>query len=84
MEDPGWHPMTGLLMTHVPSTYKIPTAHDTPVHFEVALFEAPNPADTIRHSKAVGEPPLRSKRRSSLSTHSCRLRGHSQSTGGFR
>ena len=53
-----WHPKTGALLTHAPSTYKIPTANDTPTHFKVALYEAPNPADTIHRSKAVGEPPL--------------------------
>ena len=42
----------------MPSTYKIPTANDTPAHFKVALYESPNPADTIHRSKAVGEPPL--------------------------
>ena len=26
--------------------------------FHTALFDAPNPADTIHRSKAVGEPPL--------------------------
>jgi xanthine dehydrogenase large subunit len=58
MEELVWHPKTGALLTHAPSTYKIPTANDTPAHFEVALYEAPNPADTIHRSKAVGEPPL--------------------------
>jgi xanthine dehydrogenase large subunit len=58
MEELVWHPKTGALLTHAPSTYKIPTANDTPAHFKVALYEAPNPADTIHRSKAVGEPPL--------------------------
>ena len=58
MEELVWHPLTGALLTHAPSTYKIPTANDTPAHFKVALYEAPNPADTIHRSKAVGEPPL--------------------------
>jgi xanthine dehydrogenase large subunit len=53
-----WHPKTGALLTHAPSTYKIPTANDAPAHFNTLLFEAPNPADTIHRSKAVGEPPL--------------------------
>jgi len=58
MEELVWHPKTGALLTHAPSTYKIPTANDTPARFVTALFESPNPADTIHRSKAVGEPPL--------------------------
>ncbi len=58
MEELIWHPKTGALLTHAPSTYKIPTANDCPARFNVALFDAPNPADTIHRSKAVGEPPL--------------------------
>ena len=53
-----WHPQSGLLMTHAPSSYKIPTANDCPPVFNVALFEADNVADSIHRSKAVGEPPL--------------------------
>jgi len=58
-----WHPPdgsnnAGRLMTHAPSTYKIPTANDTPPVFNVALYGEPNAADTIHRSKAVGEPPL--------------------------
>jgi xanthine dehydrogenase large subunit len=48
----------GYLATHAPSTYKIPTANDCPVVFNVALFDGENPADTVHRSKAVGEPPL--------------------------
>jgi xanthine dehydrogenase large subunit len=58
MEELVWQPKTGLLMTHAPSTYKIPTANDCPAHFDVRLFDHPNPADSIHRSKAVGEPPL--------------------------
>ncbi|HEY6514196.1 MAG TPA: xanthine dehydrogenase molybdopterin binding subunit [Burkholderiaceae bacterium] len=57
-EELKWHPTSGLLMTHAPSTYKIPTANDCPPVFNVALFEADNVADSIHRSKAVGEPPL--------------------------
>jgi xanthine dehydrogenase large subunit len=57
-EELKWHPQSGLLMTHAPSTYKIPTANDCPVEFHVALLEADNVADSIHRSKAVGEPPL--------------------------
>ncbi|MDN3545679.1 MAG: xanthine dehydrogenase molybdopterin binding subunit [Roseateles asaccharophilus] len=58
MEELKWHPQTGLLLTHAPSTYKIPTANDMPLDFRVALFDAPNREDSIHRSKAVGEPPL--------------------------
>jgi xanthine dehydrogenase large subunit len=58
MEELVWHPQTGLLLTHAPSTYKIPTANDTPPHFDVRLFDNANQQDSIHRSKAVGEPPL--------------------------
>jgi len=49
----------GKLMTHAPSTYKIPACSDRPVDFRVALYErGENVEDTIYKSKAVGEPPL--------------------------
>jgi xanthine dehydrogenase large subunit len=48
----------GRLLTHAPSTYKIPVASDVPVDFRVGLFDNSNREDTIYHSKAVGEPPL--------------------------
>ncbi len=58
-----WHPAdgsprAGLLTTHAPSTYKIPTANDCPPVFNVRLFEGDNVQDSIHRSKAVGEPPL--------------------------
>ena len=63
MEELWWQPLdgsrnSGKLMTHAPSTYKIPTANDVPAHFDTRLYGAPNQADTIHRSKAVGEPPL--------------------------
>jgi xanthine dehydrogenase large subunit len=58
MEELVWHPTTGLLLTHAPSTYKIPTANDCPPDFRVALWDGENAEDTIHRSKAVGEPPL--------------------------
>ena len=48
----------GRLLTHAPSTYKIPVASDVPDEFRVALFENENHEATIYRSKAVGEPPL--------------------------
>jgi xanthine dehydrogenase large subunit len=48
----------GRLLTHGPSTYKIPVASDVPEHFKVSLFEGENVKPTPYRSKAVGEPPL--------------------------
>jgi xanthine dehydrogenase large subunit len=48
----------GRLRTHAPSTYKIPACSDRPDVFNVALWDQPNPAQTIYRSKAVGEPPF--------------------------
>ncbi len=48
----------GRLLTHAPSTYKIPCASDVPPDFRITLFDAANREDTIYRSKAVGEPPL--------------------------
>jgi xanthine dehydrogenase large subunit len=53
-----WHPTTGALWTHAPSTYKIPTATDCPPRLTTRLWDAANRADSIHRSKAVGEPPL--------------------------
>jgi len=53
-----WHPQSGLLWTHAPSTYKIPTANDCPPVFNVRLYDNANVHDSIHRSKAVGEPPL--------------------------
>ena len=48
----------GLLTTHAPSTYKIPTVGDVPRHFKVDLWPEPNHEDNVFGSKAVGEPPF--------------------------
>lgn len=48
----------GVLATHAPSTYKIPTAGDVPAHFKVDLWPEPNTEDNVFGSKAVGEPPF--------------------------
>jgi len=48
----------GRLLTHAPSTYKIPCSSDVPADLRVALFDNTNREETIYHSKAVGEPPL--------------------------
>ncbi len=49
---------TGKLLTHAPSTYKIPAASDRPEIFNIALWDGQNREHTIHRSKAVGEPPL--------------------------
>ncbi|MFT0173152.1 xanthine dehydrogenase molybdopterin binding subunit [Paraburkholderia mimosarum] len=56
-EELWWKP-DGTLMTHAPSTYKIPTVNDTPLEFNVKLFKNRNAEESIHRSKAVGEPPL--------------------------
>src|SRR4029077_16256182 len=49
----------GRLLTHSPSTYKIPVASDCPPVFNVSLWErGENLRDVAYRSKAVGEPPL--------------------------
>jgi xanthine dehydrogenase large subunit len=53
-----WWNQGGKLMTHAPSTYKIPTVNDMPPDFRVNLFKNRNAEDSIHRSKAVGEPPL--------------------------
>ena len=53
-----WWNAQGKLMTHAPSTYKIPGVSDCPDAFTVRLFNNRNVADSIHRSKAVGEPPL--------------------------
>ncbi len=53
-----WWDDKGVLKTHAPSTYKIPTGRDIPKDFRVALYDGVNQEDTIYNSKAVGEPPL--------------------------
>ena len=53
-----WWNEHGKLMTHAPSTYKIPAVNDCPADFRVSLFRNANAEDTVFRSKAVGEPPL--------------------------
>jgi len=53
-----WWNDAGKLMTHAPSTYKIPGISDCPEDFRVRLFDNRNVEDSIHRSKATGEPPL--------------------------
>jgi len=49
----------GALLTHAPSTYKIPACSDRPYRLNIDLYEGDgNRSETIHRSKAVGEPPL--------------------------
>jgi xanthine dehydrogenase large subunit len=49
----------GRLLTHAPSTYKIPTCGDRPKIMNMALWrQGENVEETVHRSKAVGEPPL--------------------------
>ena len=57
-EELWWNP-AGTLMTHSPSTYKIPVCSDWPRECNVELVDwGRNREETIYRSKAVGEPPL--------------------------
>lgn len=48
----------GLLLSHAPSTYKIPNVQDTPREFSIKLLENDENYANVRGTKAVGEPPL--------------------------
>ena len=48
----------GLLVSHSPSTYKIPSVQDTPRIFNAELVFNPANAVNVRGTKAAGEPPL--------------------------
>jgi xanthine dehydrogenase large subunit len=47
----------GVLLSHSPTTYKIPNINDVPEVFNVDWIDVENPVNVAR-SKAVGEPPL--------------------------
>ncbi len=48
----------GNLLNHSPDTYKIPNVQDIPADFRTNLLQGVPNYNTIRRSKAVGEPPL--------------------------
>ena len=57
-EEISWK-LDGKLQTHSPSTYKIPTAGETPFKLNVEIYNRGfNKEDVINRSKAVGEPPF--------------------------
>ncbi|RJS93802.1 xanthine dehydrogenase molybdopterin binding subunit [Salinisphaera sp. Q1T1-3] len=50
---------SGKLLTHAPSTYKIPVASDVCARFTARIYErGENVEDAVYRSKAVGEPPF--------------------------
>jgi xanthine dehydrogenase large subunit len=57
MEELVWND-DGKLLTHAPSTYKIPTIGEVPETFHVKLLERAPQDGVIYGSKAVGEPPF--------------------------
>ena len=48
----------GKLLSHSPTTYKIPNIQDTPRVFNIELLENHTNTQNVHRSKAVGEPPL--------------------------
>jgi xanthine dehydrogenase large subunit len=56
-EEKRWTP-NGDLLTHSPTTYKIPNIQDLPEVFNVDWIENDRNIVNLRASKAVGEPPL--------------------------
>jgi xanthine dehydrogenase large subunit len=48
----------GELLSHSPTTYKIPNIGDLPPIFNIALLENPHNDISLYNSKALGEPPL--------------------------
>jgi xanthine dehydrogenase large subunit len=48
----------GALLSHAPSTYKIPNIQDTPRNFTARLIPNDDNTVNVRGTKAVGEPPL--------------------------
>jgi xanthine dehydrogenase large subunit len=48
----------GHLLSHSPTTYKIPNISDLPPVFNVDFFPNPDNDVSLKRSKAVGEPPL--------------------------
>ena len=48
----------GFILSHSPSTYKIPSVQDVPRTFNVELLKNDENYANVRGTKAVGEPPL--------------------------
>src|SRR5205823_4102262 len=52
------HSPGGALLSHSPTTYKVPNVTDVPPVFNVDFLDNPDNTVNIYGSKAVGEPPL--------------------------
>jgi len=48
----------GVVLSHSPTTYKIPNIQDIPRDFQINFIKNPTFNLNVRHSKAAGEPPL--------------------------
>src|SRR5207237_4980598 len=48
----------GALLSHSPTTYKVPNVTDVPAVFNVEFLDNPDNTMNVYASKAVGEPPL--------------------------
>jgi len=48
----------GSLLSHSPTTYKIPNIQDIPSSFTIDFIDNPYEVNNVRGSKAVGEPPF--------------------------
>ena len=48
----------GVLLSHSPTTYKIPAITDLPTVFNCEFFPNDDTPENVARSKAVGEPPL--------------------------
>lgn len=53
-----YHNKDGKLLSHSPTTYKIPNVQDTPRIFNVEFIENHENHGNVHRSKAVGEPPF--------------------------
>ena len=58
MEEVRWK-SNGQIITHSPSTYKIPAVNDMPEKFNVEIYKyGKNKENVVNKSKTTGEPPL--------------------------
>ncbi|MBU0489365.1 MAG: xanthine dehydrogenase molybdopterin binding subunit [Bacteroidetes bacterium] len=57
LEEMKWN-ADGIMLTHSPDTYKIPTINDIPEEFNVQFLKGYPNEGVIRQSKALGEPPF--------------------------
>ncbi|KAJ8605889.1 hypothetical protein CTAYLR_000597 [Chrysophaeum taylorii] len=58
MEDVARDDTSGRILTTGPGTYKIPSANDAPLEFNITLLDGRGNKHAVHSSRAVGEPPL--------------------------